>query len=459
MRRCRFLIAIVLMFLVLVSLEAQTRKNLAILPFTGVTAQEGDNISIVFASSAGGILREYFDLLPRNSAMSELTKDLNYQRDSGLINTAAISQAGQMLAADMVVLGNITNLGNEKLVLLLIIDVKEVQLIAGAYATYKNDTEVRGKFSEMARKLVEVSRNNVNKKMQGLAIPSFSSIGAGVRERDAIVLSQILSIEIANSGKYAVLPRNDQTQQAILEESKAQRSGLVTGARVIGSTQSIDFLLSCFIIGNTLGENSFNALMLTYENKQVNEDLQIYKDIADGLTKNLMRQMAEKLTGVKLSSVSSTTQQPTTPAPAPQPSPAPAAYTGEIISTTAGWETSNGLNGHSRMSIGKERIDNRERDVLTITVNIGAQAKATGSGFILHSSAGIRLYNNTNVIQKLKNANGIRFKALGDGKKWIVSFVTGNDFLDTNHVITISTQNRRTVSIDIPYNKLLYCPR
>lgn len=122
----------------------------------------------------------------------------------------------------------------------------------------------------------------------------------------------------------------------------------------------------------------------------------------------------------------------------------PVQNSNEFISTTSGWRTNNDNSSSSSMSIGKEQIDGREWDVLTVNI-ILAVGKPRWAGIYL---------NNMNIIQKLKNADGVRFKTLGDGKRWRVYFKTKNVTDNAFHGTTISTQNGRVSSIDIPFRNL-----
>jgi hypothetical protein len=56
--------------------------------------------------------------------------------------------------------------------------------------------------------------------------------------------------------------------------------------------------------------------------------------------------------------------------------------------------------------------------------------------------------------RKLRNANGVRFKVLGDGRKWRVHFTTSNVTDSAFHGTTITTQSGRVSNIDISYSKL-----
>jgi len=138
-----------------------------------------------------------------------------------------------------------------------------------------------------------------------------------------------------------------------------------------------------------------------------------------------------------------------------------------FISSAAGWKTLFNSGSKSDISIARETIDGAEREVLTISINLGggtskwAGATLTDENFfskVLMGTSGAKSTGNTttdiNLIRKLVNANGVRFKALGDGKRWRVYFPTINVTDGSYHGMTISTQNGKVSNIDISFKKL-----
>jgi hypothetical protein len=139
------------------------------------------------------------------------------------------------------------------------------------------------------------------------------------------------------------------------------------------------------------------------------------------------------------------TQAPAIPVsatPAPATPPDSASSSVGVISPTSGWYANKDNKSSTNVSVGKEQIDGREWDVLTINVNLISGGWA-GAGT-----------HNEDIIQKMRNASGVRFKVLGDGKRWRfylgTSDVTDNAF----HAFVISTQNRKVTSVDVPFSRL-----
>jgi hypothetical protein len=437
--RYLFVAVIALMFLTLPSLEAQTKKRLAILPFSGGEAQDGETISILLSNQRA--LLDAFTVQPRNSAIDRIMGEQRYQRQSGLINSDAISEIGKLNTADLVVSGYIAKLSNTNLILISIIDVTEIQQISGVYQTYRSIEEIRGLLPGLSQRLAEASRKNYQN-LPGLAVPSFS-VPSNVNATDAMVLAQILATEITNSGKYAVFPRTSSVDD-VLREARFQRSGQTASTMALGTSRSIDFILSSNVMG--LGRmNLFASQILNIEggNAIIGADRE-YQDMSDGVSKNLMREIASELTGVRVTG-SSTASSATTSSSSPD-----SRY---IVLADARWrpdvyaENASARNNIStKFNVANEQIDGRSREVLTLEVNL-----AGGSG----TRIGQFILENDTMVQQLQKGSGVRFKVLGDGKTWKLQIPTREAQADSCFYETpIATRNGRVVEIDISYSKL-----
>jgi DNA-binding CsgD family transcriptional regulator len=100
------------------------------------------------------------------------------------------------------------------------------------------------------------------------------------------------------------------------------------------------------------------------------------------------------------------------------------------------------------LSINQETIDGVLIDnVLTINANLAR-------GYI-DPFANVQV-KNEQVLHLLRRADGTRFKARGDGKKWLVQFVT-MEALAVNYTYyqyTVNTVRDQTIIVDIPYSIL-----
>jgi hypothetical protein len=232
----------------------------------------------------------------------------------------------------------------------------------------------------------------------------------------------------------------------VLKEARFQRSGQTASAMALGTSRSIDFILSSTVMG--LGRmNLFASQILNIEvgNAIVGADRE-YQDMSDGVSKNLMREIASELTGVRITSSSSASSAGTTTSSASPDS----RY---IVLADARWrpdvyaENASARNNTStKFNIANEQIDGRAREVLTLEVNL-----PSGSGTRL----GQFMLENETMVQQLQKGSGVRFKVWGDGKTWKLQIPTREAEADNCFYETpIATRNGRVVEIDVPYSKL-----
>jgi hypothetical protein len=144
-----------------------------------------------------------------------------------------------------------------------------------------------------------------------------------------------------------------------------------------------------------------------------------------------------------------------TPALQAEPVPVAPALDGpeNIVLADAQWIQYTGAENASvrknvtvKFSIADEEIDGQVREVLTLITNL---PKGSGGRWSL-----VQLTNET-MVQTLQKGSDVRFKVLGDGKRWKFLLGTNETSLDNCHFeIPIKTQNGKVVEIDIPYSKL-----
>jgi TolB-like protein len=282
-------------FLLLVSaaaLSAQTKPRLAILPFTGGTGGDGETIAELFSYEEE--LRRVFTVVSRTSTIEAIMREQQFQRSSGLTDSDTIARLGRQYNADYVMAGHIQTLGARRLVLITIIHVESLRQIAGDYREYGAIEEVQVMIPDMAKRIVAASRINAAS-LPHLAVLPFA-VPAGVDQADAEMLAQLLAVEIANSGKYAVLPRTT-TIQAVMTEHAIQRSGLTEAdnIKVIGKALNAQYVLAGSVrsLGRT---NMFTASIDNIETaERITGDHVNYRAMDDGL--KLMAELGAKLTG------------------------------------------------------------------------------------------------------------------------------------------------------------------
>jgi curli biogenesis system outer membrane secretion channel CsgG len=276
------------------SLYAQTKPRLGILPFTGGSGRDGDTIASLFSNSEE--LDRTFVVVPRTSSVEAIMREQQFQR-TGLTDSDTIAELGKQMNADYVVSGHITRLGKENLLLISIVNVKTMEQIAGDYKPYATIGKIRDLLPDMAKSIIASVQQKDSVSGGELAVLPLNIQNQGVNQDDAETLAQILATEIANTHRYAVLPRT-KTIETVMEEQHIQRSGLTDrdGLVAIGKATNARYVLAGTItkLDTT---NLFLAQILDIESgiRIKGRDLE-YVNLEDGI--EIMQKLALNLTGI-----------------------------------------------------------------------------------------------------------------------------------------------------------------
>ncbi|MCL2608852.1 MAG: hypothetical protein FWD94_02985 [Treponema sp.] len=198
------------------------KPTLAILPFTGAGI-EGGRIADSLALQPD--IRRTFTRVAVSPAALEIFLG-RMSRITALTDSDFVSGLGRELGADYLISGHVRRVGNRFLVTVSVIDSGNYELVAGFYRLFYGNREIGGLLPVMARQMTDTVR-----KRQGLGplpalavappgfddepLSRFETTVSGVNY-DVETLTQILSIEIANMGLYAVLPRGTVLRNALL---------------------------------------------------------------------------------------------------------------------------------------------------------------------------------------------------------------------------------------------------
>ena len=265
------------------------KPRLGILPFTGA-GEDGETIAELFSYQQE--ILNVFTAVPRTSAVNALISEQKFQM-TGYTDSDTIARLGRMLNADYVLSGHIRRLGNRNLVITTIIHVESFEQLAGDYSEYMRIEGVDRLLPNIARKMTAAVRRNTSA-LPKLAIAPFIIHNQGANVQEAEALSQILAVELINTGKYAVLPRTE-TIQAAMKELEFQMSGYTAEeeAKRLGQATNARYVLSAEV--RSLGTmNMFTASILNVENgSQIAGAYRTYRSISDGT--ELMKELAKLL--------------------------------------------------------------------------------------------------------------------------------------------------------------------
>lgn len=269
------------------------KENLAILPFTGGQNEEGETIAELFSFDAR--LNDFFNPIPRTSITRAINRERGFQMDSGMTDPSTLISIANEVGARYVVAGSITSVGRNNLLVIAIMDVKNLQQIAGDYQTYTAGRieELRGKLPSMATNIIQATQKK-SASLPKLAIVPVQ-LRDGANQRVADTLAQLLAIHLIRSGKYTVYPRTQSLEQ-VFDEHMAQMSGHTADKNIIGigKGDNPDYVLT--VAARRLGNsNMFNAAIINLETRiQVVGRTVDYQDINDGM--KAMETLANDLT-------------------------------------------------------------------------------------------------------------------------------------------------------------------
>jgi TolB-like protein len=289
---------IIPVLLCLIAGIASAKDNLAVLPFTGGSGDEGETVAELFSFSPD--LTAVFNPIPRTSISRAIRNERNFQSGTGMTDPDTIAALGRQLGAKYVVAGSIAKLGQQNLLIISILKIDDLRQIAGDIQTYVKIEELQGKLPSMARNIIEAAKIDASKFTKLAVVPV--ELRDNIDPRVADTLAQILSINLIRSGKYAVYPRTASLEQVQTEYHHQLSGETADEHRVdIGKGENPRLVLS--VIARKLGAaNMFNASIINLESgvQEVGKSVN-YQSLDDGI--EIMGSLAGELTGVSLTSL------------------------------------------------------------------------------------------------------------------------------------------------------------
>jgi len=234
---------------------------------------------------------------------------------------------------------------------------------------------------------------------------------------------------IVNEGTLTVVDRSN--MEVIRKEMDFQLSGEVSDetAQSIGKKLGAQIIISGSMtaIGNTY-RLRIRAISVETAQIQGMQNIDVVQD-----------SRSAALTGTAYAGPATVTRSNTS---------TPSANTQNAISimlSSADWQINKDPSSTMNVNVGRENIDGQEMEVLTLDIRIGGST----------AWAGARNLEDT-IVQKLRGASGIRFKALGDGKRWAL-IIPMKETITTygTHRANFTTRKGKVVDIDIPFSRLI----
>jgi hypothetical protein len=278
--------------------QADKLGRIAILPFSGGTADEGEGIAELF--SGASVMMDNFRVIPRTGITRAAANEQEFQANSGMTSADTIARLGNQFGAEYVMAGSITRVGTQNLLIVSIVKIDVIRQVAGDFLRYDSldalrDGTIIQKMADNLAKMVREQKDGLDK----LALlPVDIPAEANVQEGDA--LAQILAIHLLRRNAYAVYPRT-KTLDQVQSEYETQLSGVTRDreAVVAGRGDNPPFALS--VISRRISSiNVFNAIVMDLEGgSQIAGESEEYATLEDGIA--AMEFLARVLSGEKVS--------------------------------------------------------------------------------------------------------------------------------------------------------------
>lgn len=183
------------------TVQDPSKPTLTILPFTGQTGGDEETITILLANQDE--LRNAFNVLPCPTNFNRLisaieSKTYTNQED-------VIGALRDQLNADFTLIVRAEKVGAGNIALISLVQMHTLQQVSGNYQQYSGVREVRSSLPDIAQKVAASAQTRPNLNLPKLTVLPFYT-PSGVEVKDADILFQYLTIELANSGKYVVYP-------------------------------------------------------------------------------------------------------------------------------------------------------------------------------------------------------------------------------------------------------------
>jgi len=222
----RLFVAVLLMgcgMLALAQTDCREKPRLGILPFAGGVGGVGETLAILLSSRLE--IQGAFTVAPITGEAAAVVSEHIFQRaDFAFTDSDAVADIGGILDVDYIVSGHMRRLpSGRNLVVATVICVETLELVGGYYRVHRSVWEIGGFMPSMSNALVEAILGRAGPGSRPtLAVAPYRFRGVpvepdGVDVRDLQTLTQILAIEIARSGEYAVMPRASVMQRALSE--------------------------------------------------------------------------------------------------------------------------------------------------------------------------------------------------------------------------------------------------
>ncbi|MHB9291384.1 putative Hercynine oxygenase [Hollandina sp. SP2] len=295
------------------ALEAQTKPTLTILPFTGTVGGDEEIITLLFANQ--GDLRTAFTVVPSTSTFKYITEET-------LIPHSAKSQEDvvrvvqRQLNADFTVIVRTEKIGTAHLALISLVEMKTLRHLDGAYRYYRSLQEFRSFVPDIAARLIQAAQNLPDTLPELTILPFYTPV-QGVQPWEVDILVQLLTIALANSHKYTLLPWALRIE-TLIRNLTIPYVGIVDPDRIktIGIITHIPYVLTGDVLNLGSAKLFMASIVATEDANLVSGGDVEYKELCEELP---LTELLSSLTGTGVQA----TVQAAAPVPVEQEQPVP----------------------------------------------------------------------------------------------------------------------------------------
>ncbi|MDR2495041.1 MAG: SUMF1/EgtB/PvdO family nonheme iron enzyme [Spirochaetaceae bacterium] len=242
--------------------EARRHKpTLAILPFTDKTGGDQETIIILLANQPA--LRSQFTVLPCATNYQSLAWDILFKTYANREGINA--EIRKRLNVDYTLIVRAEKVGTGNALLASLVNMRDLRHIAGHYTRYGAAREVVQGLPDLARALGEAAGKTPDPNLPRLTVlPFYTPVKGRLEERDADMLFQYLTIELTNSGKYAVYPW-DLPVQTLISDFAIPYFGIIDPERItaFGKATGIPYMLTGDLLNLGTGSLFMSSIVNT----------------------------------------------------------------------------------------------------------------------------------------------------------------------------------------------------
>ncbi|MDR2484363.1 MAG: formylglycine-generating enzyme family protein [Treponema sp.] len=280
-------LACCLSFSLSLSVYAQTKPALTVLPLTGEKGGDEETLTVLLANHED--IRNAFTVIPLAGSFNGIIGEILSNPSRPIPGEAVRSRFN----SGLVITVYTKRVRNTNMALISLINTDNLQLLAGDYRQYQAIRELRPLLTDIVKRLKTGIQPDPN-------APKLTvmPVYAALNREEALLLAQAMTIEIANSRKYTVFPW-DLSLETRIAEPQTPYSGIIDPViiRDMGRATKSQYILTGDILNMGTANLFRTGIVQTEEGSFIGEGDMEYRNIPEEFS--LLAQLAYRLLNVK----------------------------------------------------------------------------------------------------------------------------------------------------------------